>query len=239
MPYRRRACSVCGTTFQPPHRGIVMQSDRCADCRGIELAETPIHDPAPQQPLTPPLVQGVFDLETYTLDRNWGVLLVASVLIHRGAAPEVHTLTLRDYPGWPDRRGDDGQLAEDFAKKLDECHILIAHNGNRFDVPWMRTLALKHGFQWREKKLVDPCALAWKRYKLSNNSLQTVANFLGLGQKMPLAESVWRDAILNNDDEAWQLLKTRCESDVTILNAIAAKVVGSVGTLDYSGSFYR
>lgn len=251
MPYAKRNCTVCGNFFKPPHRashGDYQAMHRCNECRGLDTEPVGNGEPLPApevidaskgSDLLPPLVQGVFDLETYTLDRNWGVLLVGSILIHRGGPPEITTYTLRESSGWPHRRGDDGELAEKVAKKLDECHLLIAHNGSRFDIPWMRTLALKHNFAWREKKLVDPCAVAWKRYKLSNNSLQTVANFLGLGQKMPLAESVWRDAILNDDSTAWELLKTRCESDVTILNAIAAKVIGSVNTIDFAGSAWR
>lgn len=249
MPYAKRPCKVCGNPFTPPkgrnkNYSHEQLTTRCHECRDIS---DPVSEPvevvnnSAGSDLLPPIVQGVFDLETFTLHRNWGVLMVGSIMIHRGGPkPEVHTFTLRDTSTtWPKRRGDDGELAKKIAEKLDECHVLYAHNGNRFDIPWMRTLALKHGFPWREKKLVDPCAVAWKRYQLSNNSLQTVANFLGLGQKMPLAESVWRDAILNDDDVAWELLKERCQSDVEILNRVAAKVIGDVGMIDHSGSAWR
>jgi len=249
VPYARRPCTVCGNLFTPPRasrrNGPYNQfSQRCHDCRDIS---DPVSEPVETvnnsagTDMLPPIVQGVFDLETFSLHRNWGVLLVGCIMIHRGGPkPEMHTFTLRDHSKtWPERRGDDGELAKIVSDKLDECHVLYGHNSNRFDVPWMRTLGLKHGFAWKEKKLVDPCALAWKKYALSNNSLQTVANFLNLGHKMPLGEDVWRDALLNNDDKCWRLLVERCESDVVILNRIAARVIGDVGMLDYSGSAFR
>ena len=257
MPYAKRDCSVCGSLFEPirPSRAnSLSQQLRCHQCRKaadseVRLSNDPAPLPAPDtinnsagSDMLPPIVQGVFDLETFSLHRNWGVLMVGSIMIHRGGpTAELTTFTLRDFSAaWPERRGDDSELAQAIAKKLDECHILYAHNGEGFDIRWMRTLALKFGFKWHEKKLVDPCRIAWKKYGLSNNSLSTLANFLDLPeQKMPVGEKVWRDALLNNDNESWSTLVERCESDVRLLNAVASRVVGDVGMITYDGSAFR
>lgn len=184
--------------------------------------------------------QIVFDWETWGLDRQWGVALVVSWLIHGGEkGPERGTLILRDYDTW--RRGQrsiDRDLVADFLKVYGGCQIAYAHNGDRFDVKLMRTVALKYNLPMPRVKLVDPCAIAWKKYLLGRNSLDALASFLGLPQqKMHLPVDTWREALMDDDDEAWRLLVERCESDVDVLNAVAGKVTGDINMIDYSGSW--
>jgi uncharacterized protein YprB with RNaseH-like and TPR domain len=186
--------------------------------------------------------QCVFDLETWGLDRAWGVTLVASFIVHGGEdGPERKTLRLRDYDSWKSgKRSYDRGLAEDVFGILRQCHILYAHNGERFDIRWLRTVALKYGLEMPRVKLVDPCSIAWRSYRLGRNSLEAVADFLELPQsKLHISPDVWRGAVLDDDDKAWGQLVARCESDVDLLNAISRRVTGDVGMVDFSGSFRR
>jgi hypothetical protein len=102
-------------------------------------------------------------------------------------------------------------------------------------------LALKADVEFRTRKLIDPCQIAWRNYSLSNNSLGTITNFLFPDEpelrKMPVPEEVWRRALLDNDKEAWATLRARCESDVKILAAVAGRVMGDVGMVDTRGSW--
>lgn len=116
--------------------------------------------------------------------------------------------------------------------------IAYAHNGDRFDIPWLRTVALKYGLQMPRVKLIDPCQIAWKRYRLGRNSLEAVAQFLGLEQsKLHLSPQTWRAALMDDDGDAWKLLTDRCESDVDLLNSVASRVTGDIGLVDFSGSW--
>lgn len=189
----------------------------------------------------PPLVQAVFDLETFNLNRNWGVLMVGSITTFGPEGPESITFDLTESPTWPDKRSDDSDLALRIMEVLDKAHVWIAHNGERFDVRWLRTLALKADVEFRTRKLVDPCQIAWKNYSLSSNSLGSVTNFLFPDnpelRKMPVAEETWRRALLDNDAASWAILRERCESDVKILTAVAGRVMRDVGMIDKSGSW--
>ena len=194
--------------------------------------------------LAAPMRQVVFDLETWGLDRGWGVTLVASFLIHGdGGAPIRKTLTLRDYEPWrAGRRSYDRDLVADVLRIISEAHIAYAHNGERFDIRWLRTAALKYKLAMPRIKLVDPCQIAWKRYLLGRNSLEAVSDFLGLEDdrgvaKLHISPEVWRRALMDNDDASWVLLRQRCESDVELLNEVASRVTGDVGMVDYSGSW--
>jgi len=253
MAYRPRTCEVCTQVFTPPHRANSLASDGpltfCPSCRRIAKDAADQTPPPTDSPvkhyLAAPMRQIVFDLETWGLDRGWGVTLVASFLIHGGAkGPEKKTLTLRDYPAWQKgRRSDDRELVEDVLKILSTGHILYAHNGDRFDVRWLRTVALKYGLDMPRVKLVDPCSIAWRKYLLGRNSLEAVADFLKDRfpnlrlEKFHIPPDVWRSALMDADDTAWEKLVTRCESDVEVLNSIASAVTGDVGLIDYSGSW--
>lgn len=251
--FQPKPCRVCSTTFTPPRNpGQLSTGDNhetlCPSCRravkdatlNLDLpSEGPVLHDGPGAPMR----QVVFDLETWGLDRGWGVTLVAAFLIHGGAeGPKRITIKHRDSTAWKSgKRSDDREIAEETFRVLSGCHIAYAHNGDRFDFKWLRTVALKYGFQMPRLKLVDPCAIAWKRYLLGRNSLEAVADFLGLSEqgkvKMHISPDVWRGALMDDDDACWSQLVQRCITDVDLLNEVAARVTGDVGMVDFQGSW--
>lgn len=255
MPYSKRECEICHNTFTPPHRATILSTGdnhltHCAACRRvIKAANTgePTTGELPRfHPNAAPVVQIVYDLETWGLDRGWGVTLVASFLIFNGNTVERKTLKLRDYDAWKrGERSNDKEFVEDIFKVLEKGHIGYAHNGEFFDVKWLRTVALKYDLQMPKLRLIDPAQIAWTKYRIGRNSLEAIADFLGLeaqdraGQplmKMHLSPDVWRHALLDDDDKAWKELVERCESDVELLNAVAGAVTRDMGMIDYKGS---
>ncbi len=252
MPYRERLCEVCHEPFTPPHRATILSTEDnhlrlCARCRRA-AKDAVLGAPAPSDVASlhtsaAPMRQVVFDLETFGLDRGWGITMIASFLIHGYPdGPRHHTLTLRDFTAWKEgRRSDDRQMAEAVFEILRPCHIAYAHNGERFDLRWLRSVALKYGLDMPRLKLVDPCQIAWKRYALGRNSLEAVADFLNLEEKgkskLHISPDVWRRALMDNSDPDWKLLVDRCESDVDLLNEVASRVTGDIGLVDYQGSW--
>ena len=249
MPYRPRDCEVCTRQFTPPRKGgLKTQGDHhlrfCPSCRRAVLDTEHSLPPPVDGPVehlgAAPLKQVVFDLETWGLDRGWGVTMVACFLIHGlDKEPIRKTMTLRDYGPWKSGvRSDDREIVREVLDLLRRCHIAYAHNGERFDMRWLRTVALKYGMDMPRLKLVDPCQIAWKKYVIGRNSLEAVGDFIGIPQgKLHISPDVWRKALMDNDDESWKVLVERCESDVDILNAIASKVTGDIGMIDYQGSW--
>lgn len=251
--YQPRLCRVCQKKFVPPRKQGMLGQDgnhrtHCPECRRIVKDATLNLEPPSDSPVLhagpgAPMRQVVFDLETWGLDRGWGVTLVASFLIHGGPeGPKQITLKHRDSKSWKaGRRSDDQEIAEEVFRILGGCHIAYAHNGDRFDFKWLRTVALKYNLQMPRLKLVDPCMIAWRKYLLGRNSLEAVADFLGLEEKgrgkLHISPNVWREALMDDSPEAWEELVERCVSDVDLLNEIAAKVTGDVGMIDFQGSW--
>jgi hypothetical protein len=165
--------------------------------------------------------------------------MVGTFLIYGVGEPVLRTLTLRDYIPWKEgQRSNDYGLVADCIGILNSCHIAYAHNGANFDIKWLRSVALKYGIDFPQIKLIDPCQIAWQKYRLGRNSLSAIADFLELGQeKYHLNPNVWRKALLDDDDESWEELRYRCESDVELLNSVAGAVTGDVGMIDFRGSY--
>src|SRR6185437_12757849 len=47
---------------------------------------------------------------------------------------KVHTYCLPDYPGYQSNKHDDSKLSADLFRVLDEADIIVAHNGDSFDI---------------------------------------------------------------------------------------------------------
>lgn len=234
LPLALKDCEVCAKGFSSRDG-----EKRCPECR--RLANTNRTAPVVEaHEFSAPLKQVVFDLETWGLERGWGVLLMGVLAVIDNGKATVHEFDLTQSKSWPARRSDDSELAEKILDVLRPCHVAFAHNGAWFDIPWLNSLALKYNLPPLRIKLIDPVQIARRKYRIGNNSLGAIANFLGLGErKMPLPEDVWRQALLDNDPESWELLRERCRSDVRILSQVAGHVVRDVGLIDYSGSAYR
>ncbi len=255
MPRSKRECAACKGLFQPRSEARYIPHHLCPGCRKLEAQareEAEERDgldplalvvpPEEQHRLAAPMIQVVGDLETYALSADWGVLLVASFIVHGAAdGPRKITLTARDFEPWQrGKRSDDSQLAKAAIQVLQGGHICYFHNGNRFDIPWLRTLALRDRIEFPHVKLVDPSAIAWKKYRLGRNSLEALADYLGLDEKkFHISPETWKAAAFDDDDEAWRLLVERCESDVRVLNHLAGRVTKDVGMIDGSGSAWR
>lgn len=242
MPYAFRECQVCVNPFRPR-----AAETRCATCRRLGLTEPSggyesyvIGSPLPQAEthyLAPPLKQAVFDLETFSLDRGWGVLMVGCILVH-SEGQTWYEYDLTQSSKWPKVRSDDSELATSILKILSDCDIAYAHNGLNFDIKWLNTIALRYNLPTLNIKLIDPVQVARRKYRIGNNSLASMSAFLGLPEsKMPLSADVWRHALMDNDAASWDLLRARCRSDVSLLNQVASRVTKDVGMIDYQGSW--
>lgn len=235
LPFALKQCEVCTAGFNSRDG-----EKRCSSCR--KLAQTNTKAPVVEEHyLAPPLKQAVFDLETWGLDRGWGVLMVAVIMVHgEGKEPVWHEFDLTQSSGWPDKRSDDSEIAAKVIEVLSGCHVAYAHNGKDFDMRYLNSIALKYGLPRLRMKLIDPVQVARRQYRIGSNALGSLANFLGLQEsKMPVPPDTWRFALMDNDKESWDTLRERCRSDVRLLNQVAAKVTLDVGLIDQQGSGWR
>jgi len=174
-----------------------------------------------------------FDLETTSLNGNFGIILCACI---KPFDKEIKTFRGDKYPNWKVRRSVDAPLCRDIWKELEKYDIWIAHNGNKFDVPFLRTRLMKAGVRMPQPKLIDPVRLARRYLKLGYNSLEQVAAHFGFYGKTIVHGDYWMEAAYDGDKEAMDYIVEHCIADVRLLEKVADRMnylvprVGSFGS---------
>jgi len=104
---------------------------------------------------------------------------------------------------------------------LNEADEIVAHNGDRFDLPWIRGRAIKFGISVPPTLItVDTCKLARSLFNLNSNKLDYLARYLKVGGKIDTGGfQLWKDC-LNGDAKALAKMDTYCQNDVKILEEL-------------------
>jgi uncharacterized protein YprB with RNaseH-like and TPR domain len=181
------------------------------------------------------ITSACFDLETSSLNADFGVVLCAVVkpggadpLIFRG--DELNSC-------WDRVRSDDRELVQAIARELEGYDILVAHNGKRFDLPFLQTRLARWGLPpLPRKKLIDPVLLARNNYRMSSNSLRRLLSMFGLNQKTDVETEIWLRASLDGDREAMNYIVDHCVKDVAMLEQLTDRVKSFCTAFDQRGS---
>lgn len=187
--------------------------------------------------LTPVRV-AVLDIETSGLNAGFGVVLCAVVKLY--GPDERRVFRADEYEPWKQgRRADDGPLLRDILSCMEDADILIAHNGLKFDLPFLRTRAVVHGLPpVNFQKIIDPVQLARQHFRFPSNSLNSISHVIGTqAEKTPLRPETWQRATMNGDKDAMNEIVAHCIADVDVLEEICWKLRGYVRTIDKAGSF--
>lgn len=180
----------------------------------------------------------VFDLETSALEGDKGVILCACSKSSEVKGVKIIRTDLTS-KGWARGfRGDDQETCKQVVAELVKHDIIVAHNGSRFDVPFLRTRLLHWGMpRLPDIKLVDPCSIAYRKLRLRSNSLGVILDHLGVKErKTPLDMSVWADAVQNGSKPAMDLIVEHCIMDVKVLDAVLNAMKPYIKVLDDRGS---
>ena len=131
----------------------------------------------------------------------------------------VHSLT------W-DKNQNDKQMLKKFLKVFNEADEVISHNGNRFDIRWVRTRCIKHGIKMMPNPVsIDTLQSARLGFNFNSNSLNYIAKFLGLGEKLHHEGfNMWKNIVLKNDKQALVAMVRYCKQDVVLLERVWDKM---------------
>jgi hypothetical protein len=132
---------------------------------------------------------------------------------------DVHTLS------W-DKDQSDKKLLQKFIKVLNQADEIVAHNGDRFDIKWLRTRCLFHNLPMFPKyQSIDTLKFAKSQFNFNSNKLDYIAKFLGVGAKTKHeGMDMWKKIIFNKDPEALKMMIEYCENDVVILENVYNKI---------------
>lgn len=154
---------------------------------------------------------------------EWYILSVAWRWAHE---KKTRVAALVDYPLYKKESENDRALLEQVWKLLDEADIVVAHNGDKFDLPKLNARFFLHGMKPPSPyKTVDTYKVAKKYFKLSSNRLDSIARALKIGHKLPnTGFDLWRGCMAG-DKKSWALMKRYNMHDVNLLVEVYLKML--------------
>ena len=171
----------------------------------------------------------IYDIETsYNIGKFWRAGYNLNInpgdIIHERAIicisykwlgeEQVYNLT------W-DKNQCDKFLLEQFIPILDEADMIVAHNGDRYDLKFIKTRALKHNLTMLiNYKQFDTLKVAKAKFMFNSNKLDYISKFLGAEGKISTEMKLWDDIILRKCPKAMIEMLTYCEEDVRQLEIV-------------------
>lgn len=213
------------------NRGMITTADLCREA--IRQVTAEINEGKEKKKLQSEKVL-IYDIETsYNIVKSWRVGYDIHInpgdIIHERKIicisykwlneDQVYSLT------WDDDQ-DDKFLLEQFIEVLNEADLIVAHNGDNYDLKFIKTRALKH----RLPMLVnynqfDTLKLAKKKFLFNSNKLDYIAKFLGHEGKISTELALWDNIILRKDPKALAKMLEYCDQDVLQLEQIYLDLV--------------
>lgn len=127
---------------------------------------------------------------------------------------ETHALT------W-DAKQCDKKMLQAFIKVANEADEIVGHNGDKFDLAWVRTRCLFHKIDMFPTYVtIDTLKIARSKFKFNSNKLNYIAKYLGIGQKIKTEYDLWKDITINKDKVAMEKMVKYCKMDVVLLEKV-------------------
>jgi len=187
----------------------------------------------------------VFDLETFSLHANTGILLCAVIKEVGRHSPIV--IRADEFKEWRTDRTNVRPVVNKIIDVLlnhpgDGCNgfdIFVAHNGQYFDKALLNTWALKFNLPiaLRFSRFIDPVLLLRRHCRLNRNSLNEAIDFFNIPyKKTPISWQHWMNAALNGDRDSLGYIVDHCKADVMALESLYNIAKRLVKGIDEKGS---
>jgi uncharacterized protein YprB with RNaseH-like and TPR domain len=165
---------------------------------------------------------GYLDIEASNLKANWGIML-SWCIKPRGEKDIIESVITKDEIF---NYNFDYRVTGELMDAMTDFDILVTYYGTGFDIPFMRTRALYHGFEFPEFGSIYHWDLYYKvrsKLKLHNNRLETATKFFDIEGKTHLEPEQMIRARYG-DPESLKWLLHHNQEDVIILEKLHEKL---------------
>ena len=167
-------------------------------------------------------VWGKYEQDVISFEQHWYMLSFAAKWL---GTNKVISYSLPDFKGYSKDKENDKELVKKLWELLDEADIIIAHNGDEFDLKKCNTRFVVHGMNPPSPyKTIDTLKLARRYFAFESNKLDDLGKMLGLGQKMATGGfGLWLKC-MEGDATAWATMKKYNKQDVVLLEKVYMKI---------------
>lgn len=114
----------------------------------------------------------------------------------------------------------DLNIVKDLHRVLGEADVLVAHNGDKFDLRKFNARALAHHLPPLPPiPTIDTLKVAKRYFGFNSNRLDYLGQFLGVGKKLHTDFKLWLD-VMNGDAEALARMVRYNKQDVLLLEKV-------------------
>lgn len=131
------------------------------------------------------------------------------------------THALPDFKGYKPGSENDKALVKELWKLFDEADILIAHNGDHFDIRKANARFAYYNLPPPSPyKTIDTLKVARKYFNFTSNKLDDLGNHLGYGRKLAhTGFHLWKGC-MTGDEKSWKHMVEYNKRDVVLLEKI-------------------
>jgi len=161
--------------------------------------------------------QDVMDFET-----EWHILCFAYKWLDQ---VRVKTVALPDFKGYKKNPDNDFNVVKAISDLFDKADVVIAHNGDRFDLPRINTRLVFHGISPPAPfKTIDTCKIARAKFGFNSNKLDDIGRLLKVGRKMVhTGFALWKGCLMG-DVKSWKTMRKYNAQDVLLLENVYLKL---------------
>jgi uncharacterized protein YprB with RNaseH-like and TPR domain len=139
---------------------------------------------------------------------------------------------------WDSKQSDKAMLLK-FVEIANMASEMVGHNGDKFDLAWIRTRCLFHGIDMFPRyTTIDTLKAARSKFKFNSNRLNYIADYLGIGQKIKTDFNLWRSILLDNNKKSMEAMVKYCKKDVVLLEKVYKKLAGHLEPKTHYGVLF-
>lgn len=163
-------------------------------------------------------IWGKYEQNVIDYEQEWFVLCFAYKWLDTNA---VKTVGLPDFKTYKSKKPNDLDVVKAMWQLFDEADIVIAHNGDQFDVKKMNARFVYHKLPPPSPyKQIDTKKVAKRHFNFNSNKLDDLGRYLGIGRKLPhTGWDLWKRCY-EGDKTAWGLMLRYNKQDVLLLEEV-------------------
>lgn len=162
-------------------------------------------------------VWGKYEQDVIAFKEEWHLL---SVAYKWQGESKVHCITIEG------QDGSDKKLAKKLRDLFHEADVVVAHNGDAFDIKKAKARFAFHDLKPPSQfATVDTCKVAKRYFNFNSNRLNDLGIYFGLGEKVKhTGFDLWLGCLKDNKD-SWKLLEKYNKQDVVLLEKVYLKLL--------------
>jgi len=153
------------------------------------------------------------------INRNWQVLGF-SYAWDDGPIKNVYPHTIKGVSDYfvPANEKDEKLVLAEVWRLLDEADIVVAHNGDKFDLKKINARLIYHGFgPPTPYRPIDTLKVAKKHFAFTYNRLDWLAQYFGFAGKLKHDGYPMWQGCMTGDKKSWQMMAKYNKQDIEIL----------------------